>query len=136
MLDKELTNAQGGAVRLNNILMQLRKVCNHPFLFDWPTDESGQEVINEQLVTTSAKMVLLDRIMMRLRAEGGHQTLIFSQMTSQLDILEDYCQVRTGRLEPASQSSRSSQPAGRVGPVSQPVESVQSASQPLGRSAS
>ena len=33
-------------------------------------------------------MVLLDRIMTRLRAEGGHQTLIFSQMTTQLDILQ------------------------------------------------
>ena len=82
-LDKELVTAQG-AVRLNNMLMQLRKVCNHPYLFDWPKDDGGHDIIDEALVTASAKMVLTDRILTRLKQEGGHQTLIFSQMTTQV----------------------------------------------------
>uniref|UniRef100_A0A7R9UX16 Uncharacterized protein n=1 Tax=Diacronema lutheri TaxID=2081491 RepID=A0A7R9UX16_DIALT len=93
VLERELVTAKG-SLRLQNVLMQLRNVCNHPYLFDWPTDEQGEEQIDERIVSSSAKMVLLDRIMTRLRAEGGHQTLIFSQMTTQLDILQDYCTLR------------------------------------------
>mmetsp|Transcript_6329 Transcript_6329/g.15442 ORF Transcript_6329/g.15442 Transcript_6329/m.15442 type:complete len:741 (+) Transcript_6329:87-2309(+) len=101
ILDRELVATSGG-IRLNNILMQLRKCCNHPFLFEWPTDEGGQEVVDERIVTCCGKMVLLDRIMTKLREEGGHQVLIFSQMTQMLNILEDYCEMRgftTRRLD-------------------------------------
>jgi len=94
ILDKELVAEGQGGVRLNNILMQLRKCCNHPYLFGWPKDEGGQDRIDEDMVNASGKLVLLDRIMARLRKEGGHQTLIFSQMTAMLDILEDYCELR------------------------------------------
>jgi len=39
-------------------------------------------------------MLLLDRLMKRLMAEGDHKMLIFSQMTRMLDILEEYCNLR------------------------------------------
>jgi len=100
ILEKELVTQQG-AVRLNNILMQLRKCCNHPYLFEWPTDDGATDRIDEHLVQCSAKMILLDRIMSALHKEHStrpdqprHQVLIFSQMTSQLDILAEYCGLR------------------------------------------
>ena len=52
------------------------------------------EVMDEMLVAASGKMQLLDRLMQGLRAEGGHQVLIFSQMTRMLDIIEDYMNLR------------------------------------------
>jgi hypothetical protein len=41
----------------------------------------------------SGKMVLLDKLLVRLR-ERGSRVLVFSQMTRMLDILEDYCQYK------------------------------------------
>mmetsp|Transcript_19767 Transcript_19767/g.49932 ORF Transcript_19767/g.49932 Transcript_19767/m.49932 type:complete len:811 (-) Transcript_19767:154-2586(-) len=77
--------------RLMNLVMQLRKCCNHPYLFEWPIDpHTGQETVDEVLVQASGKMQLLDRILTELKRQGGHQVLIFSQMTRMLDILEDY----------------------------------------------
>jgi len=72
------------------VLMQLRKCCNHPYLFEWPVDADGREVVDDVLLMASGKMQLLDRILSKLKAEGDHQILIFSQMTRMLDILEDY----------------------------------------------
>ena len=39
------------------------------------------------------KMVILDKLLVKLK-EQGSRVLIFSQMTRQLDILEDYCMWR------------------------------------------
>jgi ATP-dependent DNA helicase len=75
-----------------NMLMNLRKACNHPFLFGEPRTESG-EFIGESdpslLRAASGKFQLLGRMLPRLKAEG-HKVLIFSQMTKLLDILQDY----------------------------------------------
>jgi ATP-dependent DNA helicase len=69
--------------------MQLRLTCNSPLNFynPWAAD-SGMEV-DETLVTSSGKMLLLDRLLPSL-FERGHKVLIFSQFKTQLDILEDY----------------------------------------------
>ncbi len=76
-----------------NQLMNLRKVCNHPFLFGEPRDPSSGQFLGEAhpalLLMASGKFKLLDRMLPRLRA-GGHKVLIFSQMTQLLDILHDY----------------------------------------------
>jgi len=92
---------------LQNMLMQLRKVCsystfssldiyaisqacNHPYLFNYPLKEDGFEYrIDEEVVATSGKMLLLDKLLSALLSRG-HKTLIFSQMTKMLDILGDY----------------------------------------------
>ncbi|KAG6731895.1 hypothetical protein I3843_01G143400 [Carya illinoinensis] len=68
--DLEVVNAGGERKRLLNIAMQLRKCCNHPYLFQ-------------------GKMVLLDKLLPKLK-ERDSRVLIFSQMTRLLDILEDY----------------------------------------------
>tara|TARA_B110001452_G_scaffold210850_1_gene181286 strand:- start:969 stop:2966 length:1998 start_codon:yes stop_codon:yes gene_type:complete len=93
--DKALKDSAGKAINAQNVLMQLRKCCNHPYLFEWPVDPAtGQESIDEVLVHASGKMQLLDRIMTKLKAQGDHKVLIFSQMTRMLDILEDYLTLR------------------------------------------
>ncbi|EAX92042.1 SNF2 family N-terminal domain containing protein [Trichomonas vaginalis G3] len=68
--------------RLDNTTMQLRKCCNHPYLFydTW--------FVNLDLVRTSGKCEVLDRILPKLKATG-HRILIFSQMTEVLTLLQD-----------------------------------------------
>jgi len=96
LIDKNLKDSDGKAMRMQNVLMQLRKCCNHPYLFEWPIDpHTGQETVDEVLVQASGKMQLLDRILTELKRQGDHQVLIFSQMTRMLDILEDYLTWRT-----------------------------------------
>eukprot|EP00656_Telonema_subtile_P050795 TRINITY_DN6671_c0_g1_i12.p1 TRINITY_DN6671_c0_g1~~TRINITY_DN6671_c0_g1_i12.p1 ORF type:complete len:482 (-),score=105.47 TRINITY_DN6671_c0_g1_i12:39-1484(-) len=78
--------------RLLNILMQLRKCCNHPYLFDGA--EQGPPYINgPHIIENSGKMVILDKLLVKLK-EQGSRCLIFSQMTRLLDLLEDYCWLR------------------------------------------
>jgi SNF2 family DNA or RNA helicase len=81
--------SSAGTKGLMNTLMQLRKICNHPYLF---RDDGGWEQ-NDDLIRCSGKFELLDRIFPKLMA-SGHRVLIFSQMTSLLNILEDYFNYR------------------------------------------
>ena len=83
--NKELGNPTGPQGRgLNNAVMQLRKVCNHPYLFS----PQGYH-INENIIRSSTKVELLDRMLPKLRA-AGHRVLLFTQMTAVMTILEDY----------------------------------------------
>jgi SNF2 family DNA or RNA helicase len=108
------------APKLMNIQMELRKVCNHPFLLDGvehketerqykdylekgafedKTPEQQQYMLNEHgYVMNSGKMVLLDKLLPKLRKEG-HKILIFSQMVKMLDLISEYCEFRDFRYE-------------------------------------
>ncbi|XBW34886.1 hypothetical protein QEN19_000450 [Hanseniaspora menglaensis] len=84
-------NANGGEskTQLLNIMMQLRKCCNHPYLFDGA--EPGPPFTTDQhLIDNSAKVKVLDQLLTKFKKEGS-RVLIFSQMSRVLDILEDYC---------------------------------------------
>ena len=85
MLPKQKVHVQG----LMNTLMQLRKVCNHPYLFS----PNGEYIINEDLIRSSGKLVLLDQVLPKLK-ESGHRVLIFSQMTALMTILGYYLDFR------------------------------------------
>jgi ATP-dependent DNA helicase len=79
-------------VSQTNMLMNLRKASNHPFLFGEPRDDSGNYigVSNPKLlIAASGKFSVLSRMLPRLRLEG-RKVLIFSQMTKLLDILQDF----------------------------------------------
>ncbi|TFY53841.1 hypothetical protein EVG20_g9948 [Dentipellis fragilis] len=77
-------------LHLDNLVMQLRKVCSHPFLFDWPIDpHTGSYVVNEELVNASGKMMVLERLLDEL-FKRGHKVLVFSQFTTMLDVIEDW----------------------------------------------
>jgi SWI/SNF-related matrix-associated actin-dependent regulator of chromatin subfamily A member 5 len=96
ILTKDISalNALGGPDkgRLVNILMQLRKVCNHPYLFDGA--EPGPPYIDgPHLWEATGKMLLLEKLLIRLKKDGS-RVLIFSQMTRLLDILEDYMRLK------------------------------------------
>ncbi|KAL0080870.1 SNF2 family N-terminal domain-containing protein [Phycomyces blakesleeanus] len=78
-----------GRTRLQNIVMQLRKCCNHPYLFDG-AEPGPPFTTDKHLVDNAGKMVVLDRLLTRMKAQGS-RVLIFSQMSRVLDILEDYC---------------------------------------------
>ena len=74
------------------LLMQLRKVCNHPYMFEDLEDE-GAEEFGEHLVSNSSKMVFLDKLLTKLKSTG-EKCILFSCFTTMLDILEDYCNMR------------------------------------------
>ncbi|KAF2211710.1 hypothetical protein CERZMDRAFT_42515 [Cercospora zeae-maydis SCOH1-5] len=98
ILEKDIDAVNGAAgkkeskTRLLNIVMQLRKCCNHPYLFDG-AEPGPPYTTDEHLVNNAAKMVMLDKLLKRMQAQGS-RVLIFSQMSRVLDILEDYSVMR------------------------------------------
>ncbi|KAJ3026064.1 UNVERIFIED_CONTAM: hypothetical protein HDU68_006238 [Siphonaria sp. JEL0065] len=81
-----------GKTRLQNIVMQLRKCCNHPYLFDG-AEPGPPFTTDEHLVYNAGKMAILDKLLVRMK-QSGSRVLLFSQMSRMLDILEDYCVFR------------------------------------------
>ncbi|KAH8175731.1 SLIDE domain-containing protein [Sarocladium implicatum] len=94
--DIDAVNGAGGKreskTRLLNIVMQLRKCCNHPYLFEG-AEPGPPYTTDEHLVYNAGKMAVLDKLLKRLQSQGS-RVLIFSQMSRLLDILEDYCVFR------------------------------------------
>ncbi|XP_021692899.2 ISWI chromatin-remodeling complex ATPase CHR11 isoform X2 [Hevea brasiliensis] len=90
--DLEVVNAGGERKRLLNIAMQLRKCCNHPYLFQG-AEPGPPYTTGDHLIMNAGKMVLLDKLLPKLK-ERDSRVLIFSQMTRLLDILEDYLMFR------------------------------------------
>jgi SWI/SNF-related matrix-associated actin-dependent regulator of chromatin subfamily A member 5 len=90
--DSVLNTNSVGKVRLVNTLMQLRKCCNHPYLF--PGIEPGPPFVDgPHLVMNSGKMTVLEKLVDKIifeKSNEGNQILIFSQMTKMLDILDDF----------------------------------------------
>ncbi|XP_042370727.1 transcription activator BRG1-like, partial [Plectropomus leopardus] len=87
---------KGGTKTLMNTIMQLRKICNHPYMFQHIEESfsehlgySGGIVSGPDLYRSSGKFELLDRILPKLRATN-HKVLLFCQMTSLMTIMEDY----------------------------------------------
>ncbi len=94
--DIDAVNGAGGKreskTRLLNIVMQLRKCCNHPYLFEG-AEPGPPYTTDEHLVDNAGKMMVLDKLLKRMEKQGS-RVLIFSQMSRLLDILEDYCVFR------------------------------------------
>lgn len=65
---------------LNNVLMQLRKNCNHPDLITGSHDGSTFLPDAADLLKQCGKMALLDRLLRKLKARGHNKVLIFSQV--------------------------------------------------------
>ena len=89
-----LSGATSTQFSLLNIAIELKKASNHPYLFDGaePPSQSREETLRG-LIMHSGKMVLLDKLLARLKA-NSHRVLIFSQMVRMLDILSDYLSLR------------------------------------------
>ncbi|CAH1421178.1 unnamed protein product [Lactuca virosa] len=67
--------------RLLNIVMQLRKCCYHPYLFQGVEPGPPYTTV-DHLVTNAGKMVLLDKLLPKLK-ERDSRVLIFSQPGSE-----------------------------------------------------
>jgi len=79
---------------LSNMLMQLRKLCNHPFVFEPVEDQMNPgRGTNDLIWRTAGKFELLDRILPKFRATG-HRVLMFFQMTQIMNIMEDFLRLR------------------------------------------
>uniref|UniRef100_A0A8C8A822 Chromodomain helicase DNA binding protein 4a n=1 Tax=Oryzias sinensis TaxID=183150 RepID=A0A8C8A822_9TELE len=91
----EALNTKGGGnqVSLLNVVMDLKKCCNHPYLFPAAAMEAPKlpngMYDGSALTKSSGKLMLLQKMMRKLK-EGGHRVLVFSQMTKMLDLLEDF----------------------------------------------
>ncbi|XP_072036512.1 chromodomain-helicase-DNA-binding protein 5-like isoform X3 [Amphiura filiformis] len=96
------TKSGGSSVSLLNIMMDLKKCANHPYLFptaamEAPRLPNGAYAV-EALIKACGKMVLLCKMLRKLKADG-HRVLIFSQMTKVLDLLEDFMEGEGYRYE-------------------------------------
>ncbi|XP_072521061.1 probable global transcription activator SNF2L2 isoform X2 [Salminus brasiliensis] len=87
---------KGGAKTLMNTIMQLKKICNHPYMFQHIEESFAEHlgypngIINgSDLYRASGKFELLDRILPKLHATH-HRVLLFCQMTTLMTIMEDY----------------------------------------------
>uniref|UniRef100_A0A4W4DYK4 DNA helicase n=1 Tax=Electrophorus electricus TaxID=8005 RepID=A0A4W4DYK4_ELEEL len=91
----EALNSKGGGnqVSLLNIMMDLKKCCNHPYLFPVASVEASKTPSGAyegaSLTKASGKLMLLQKMLRKLK-EQGHRVLVFSQMTKMLDLLEDF----------------------------------------------
>ncbi|KAG1503536.1 hypothetical protein G6F54_001614 [Rhizopus delemar] len=86
----DASKGKSGIKGLNNTIMQLRKICNHPFVFEEVeslVNPSGMS--NDLLYRVSGKFELLDRMLPKLQ-QTGHRVLIFFQMTQVMSIMEDF----------------------------------------------
>jgi superfamily II DNA or RNA helicase len=107
-----LSEGSSSPSSLLNVLMQLRKCCNHPYMF--PGIEQEPFVTGDHIVVNSSKLVFLDKLLLKLHRENeavakdakripadddassasAHRVLIFSQFSSMLDILQDFLSFR------------------------------------------
>ncbi|KAI9805124.1 MAG: hypothetical protein M1825_000958 [Sarcosagium campestre] len=80
---------------LSNMLMQLRKLCNHPYVFQEVEDQiNPSRSIDDSIWRTAGKFELLDRVLPKFKA-SGHRVLMFFQMTNIMNIMEDYMRLRS-----------------------------------------
>ncbi|XP_060523815.1 ATP-dependent helicase brm-like [Cylas formicarius] len=87
---------KGGAKALMNTIVQLRKLCNHPFMYQNIEEKYCEHVgmpggimTGPDTFRASGKFELLDRILPKLKATN-HRVLLFCQMTQLMTIMEDY----------------------------------------------
>ncbi|CAM6103240.1 unnamed protein product [Calypogeia fissa] len=77
---------------IQNTVMELRNICNHPYISHLHTDEVESmmpEHFLPPIVRLCGKLEMLDRILPKLKA-ANHRILLFSTMTRLLDVMEDY----------------------------------------------
>ena len=114
----------GNTSSLRNISMELRKVCNHPFLIKGAEKqitieqkerlhiESDDQIPDnfefDMLVRTAGKMILLNKLLAKLK-QDNHRVLLFSQMTTMLDIIQDYLDLQEYKYERIDGSVKSNQ---------------------------
>ncbi|KFY68354.1 hypothetical protein V496_01151 [Pseudogymnoascus sp. VKM F-4515 (FW-2607)] len=80
--------------KLMNLLMQLRKVCNHPYQIQ--NAEPTDSVLGDHLILASGKFIVLEKLVKELVVKQKKKILIFSDFTRMLDLVEDFLAIRGG----------------------------------------
>ncbi|KYM80073.1 Lymphoid-specific helicase, partial [Atta colombica] len=82
-------------VRINfqNRMPMYKKIVNHPYLVHCPLNSTGLPKIDNDLIRSSGKLLVLDAMLAKLKMRG-HKVLLFSTMTMILDMIEDYLTLR------------------------------------------
>ncbi|XP_043673996.1 lymphoid-specific helicase-like isoform X2 [Vespula pensylvanica] len=80
-------------LRFQNRLVVYKKIVNHPYLLYNPLDLNGMHSINDDIIKSSGKLLVLDAMLSKLKKQG-HKVLLFSTMTKLLNIIEDYLSLR------------------------------------------
>lgn len=65
---------------MQNTVMMFRKIVNHPYLIHFPLDPTAEKrclLVNEDLITTSGKMMVLDVLLEKLK-KTGHKVSKFN----------------------------------------------------------
>ncbi|KAL7753324.1 ATP-dependent DNA helicase Snf21 [Sorochytrium milnesiophthora] len=90
------TTGKAGVQGLNNTVMQLRKICNHPFVFPVvdASFDNGSGFTDDNIYRVSGKFELLDRLLAKL-FRTGHRVLMFFQMTQIMQLMSDYLEYRS-----------------------------------------
>jgi SWI/SNF-related matrix-associated actin-dependent regulator of chromatin subfamily A member 5 len=83
--------------KLLNLLMQLRKVCGHPYMISSAMPESYY--VGEHIVAASGKLQILDKLICELVIKQKKKMLIFSGFTRMLDFAEDFLSLRSESQE-------------------------------------
>ncbi|CAH8567264.1 unnamed protein product [Schistosoma intercalatum] len=95
--DGLLKVTRGHKASFINIVMELKKCCNHAHLIAPPSEVDQQYLTKEDrlrlFLKGSGKGTLLDKLLQRLKSKG-HRVLIFSQMVRMLDLIADYLSLR------------------------------------------
>ncbi|KAJ6675593.1 HELICASE CHR10-RELATED [Salix viminalis] len=86
-----LSSSASNHPSLQNMVIQLRKACSHPYLFPGIEPEPYEE--GEHLVKASGKLIILEQLLEKLH-DSGNRVLLFAQMTHTLDILQDFLELR------------------------------------------
>ncbi|XP_043720018.1 chromatin structure-remodeling complex protein SYD-like isoform X3 [Telopea speciosissima] len=77
---------------VHNTVMELRNICNHPYLSQLHSEEVDTLIPKHYLpplIRLCGKLEMLDRLLPKLKATD-HRVLFFSTMTRLLDVMEDY----------------------------------------------
>ncbi|GAB4837043.1 hypothetical protein Ancab_001958, partial [Ancistrocladus abbreviatus] len=85
-----LGNSKARAV--HNSVIELRNICNHPYISQLHAEEVDQFIPKHflpPLVRLCGKLEMLDRLLPKLKATN-HRVLFFSTMTRLLDVMEEY----------------------------------------------
>nr|XP_050857224.1 lymphoid-specific helicase-like isoform X2 [Vespula vulgaris] len=80
-------------LRFQNRWVLYKKIVNHPYLLYNPLDLNGMHSINDDIIKSSGKLLVLDAMLSKLK-KRGHKVLLFSTMTKLLNIIEDYLSLR------------------------------------------
>jgi SWI/SNF-related matrix-associated actin-dependent regulator of chromatin subfamily A member 5 len=80
--------------KLMNLLMQLRKVCNHPYQI--LNAEPDPYHTGDHVITASGKFIVLEKLVTELVIKQKKKILIFSGFTKMLDLVEELLYLRGG----------------------------------------